>query len=401
MNKLAFYGGNAARQTPMPIRRSLGPLERTLIDECLNYYQYIGQDPCYEGEYEKKYCRDFVNFMGGDGYADAVSSGTAALYIAISALQLPKGSCVLVSPITDPGTINAIILNGLIPKLIDSKLGSYNSCVEQVVARYDSKVKAIIIVHSIGEPSEVDKIVDWAKSVNVPVIEDCSQSHGALVKGGQVGSFGDIAAFSTMYRKGHTTGPCGGVVYTKRLDLHNLACAYADRGKPRWREDFNDRDPSGYLFPALNFHSNEIACAIGISSLNRLNEVNLMRREFIYQLRGCLSNSQMFSTYKIDDNFAPFIFPIICKSENSTEKIKIANYVLSEGIPLNPHYKYYVQEWPWVKEYLYDDFEPTNAKKIRDSSFCIYLNENYGLKEAEDIAKALYKVEHHLRNKHE
>lgn len=397
ISKLAANGGPLTRVEPMPIRKSLGLSERRLIDECLDYYDRIGQDPGYQGEYERRYCQEFVKHMGG-GFADAVSSGTAALFVAISALQLPKGSRVLVSPITDPGTINAIILNGLVPKLIDSKPGSYNSCAEQLAARFDDRVKAVLVVHSIGEPAEIDRMVDWAHSVHLPVIEDCSQSHGALVSGKQVGTFGDIAAFSTMYRKGHTTGPCGGVVYTKNVDLYNLVCAYADRGKPRWRVDFNDRDPSGYLFPALNFHSNEIACAIGIASLNRLNDVNEKRRNFIYHLKDHLKSSQLFSLYEFNDSFAPFIFPIISKFGSTQEKIKVANLVLSEGIPLNPHYNYFVKDWPWVQSYLDDSFEPLNAKKIRDDSFCIYLNENYGIQEAKDVTDALYKVEFYLKN---
>ena len=99
-----------------------------------------------------------------------------------------------------------------------------------------------------------------------------SQSHGARVKGRPIGNFGDIAAFSTMYRKAHMTGGAGGVVFTNDIDLHHRALAMADRGKPSWQPDFDDRNPNQFLFPALNFHTDEISCAIGVSSLQRLRQ---------------------------------------------------------------------------------------------------------------------------------
>ena len=102
-----------------PARSSLGPNEIKLINNVINYYKKIGSDPGYEGIFEKKLCTQFSKMMGG-GYADACSSGTAAAFIAISALNLKKGSEVLISPVTDSGPLNALILLGLKPKLIDS-----------------------------------------------------------------------------------------------------------------------------------------------------------------------------------------------------------------------------------------------------------------------------------------
>src|SRR6185437_3020052 len=215
------------------------------------------------------------------GYADAVATGTASLYIAVAALDLPKGSEVLVSPITDPGTLSAIILNGLKPRLCDSKKHSYNIGPTQVEERLGPNVSAIIVVHAAGQAAEVDKIVAVAKKCGIKVLEDCSQSHGAKIVGRPIGTFGDIAAFSTMYRKAHMTGPSGGVVYSRDLEIFRRALAHADRGKPRWRDDFSDRDPSGYLFPVLNLHTDEISCAIGVASLRRLDQTIMRRLSYV------------------------------------------------------------------------------------------------------------------------
>src|SRR5262249_42896656 len=158
-----------------------------------------------------------------------VSSGTAALYVAIAALELPKGSEVLVSPITDPGTLSAIVLNGLKPRLVDSKLGNYNTGPEQILERITPNTSGAVIVHSIGQAADIDKIVGVTRPHGIKLVEDCSQSHFATCKARPVGTFGDIGAFSTMYRKVHMTGPSGGLIYTSNRELFHKAIAYGDR----------------------------------------------------------------------------------------------------------------------------------------------------------------------------
>ena len=264
----------------MPPRLALGEREREMVISVLDYYRERNLDPGYEGHFEKLYVRAFTEMMGG-GYADAVATGTSALYIAMAALDLPKGSEVIVSPITDPGSLAAIVLNGLKPRLADTQLGSYNMGVEQFTARITPNVTGALIVHAGGKAAEVDKIVETARAHGIKILEDCAQSHGALLHGKPIGTFGDIAAFSTMYRKAHMTGPSGGVVFTRDPDLFRRAVAHADRGKPRWREDFSDRDPSSYLFPALNHNTDEISCAIGLASLARLRGTIIARLAFV------------------------------------------------------------------------------------------------------------------------
>jgi len=109
---LAIHGGEPVRRERMPPRLALGEDELRMIQECIAYYRERQVDPGYQGTFEKLYTDAFVAMMGG-GYADAVATGTVALYIALAALDLPEDSEVLVSPITDPGTISAIILNRL------------------------------------------------------------------------------------------------------------------------------------------------------------------------------------------------------------------------------------------------------------------------------------------------
>jgi perosamine synthetase len=395
--RLAIHGGEPVRRERMPPRRALGDEEVRMVQEVISFYRENDVDPGYQGPFEKLYTDAFVAMMGG-GYADAVATGTASLFIALAALDLPKGSEVLVSPITDPGSISAIILNGLKPRLCDSKPDSYNIGVAQLRERLGPNVSAILLVHAAGQAAEADKIVAEAHACGIRVIEDCSQSHGAKIAGRPVGTFGDIAAFSTMYRKAHMTGPSGGVVYCRDLELFRKALAHADRGKPRWREDFSDRDPSTYLFPALNHHSDEISCAIGVASLGRLNSTILRRLSFVSDVvAGLAEHAKICRPCSYSPADSPFFFPVLVDTDRiSCSKVEFAEAVRQEGIDLNPHYRFVVDEWPWVQPYLADGFKTENARSVRDRSFCLYLNENYGETEANDTVEAILKVERHF-----
>jgi perosamine synthetase len=395
--KLAIHGGKPVRGQPMPARLALGDAEIKMIEQALAYYRERKLDPGYQAAFEKMYTDAFVGFMGG-GYADAVATGTASLFVALAALELPKGSEVLVSPITDPGTLSAIILNGLKPRLVDAKPGSFNIGVEQFASRVSRKTKAAVVVHSLGQACEIVPIVAEAKKRGIKVLEDCSQAHGAQVRGRLVGTFGNIAAFSTMYRKAHTTGASGGLVYSRDLELFRKALAYADRGKPRWREDFDDRDPNTFLFPALNWHTDELSCAIGLASLGRLQDTILRRLSFLAELSGKLAeNAKICSPFGYSPADSPFMYPILVDTAQiKCTKTEFAEAVEKEGIDLNPHYQYLVADWPWMKPYLSDDFETPNARAIRDRSFLLRLNENYGEREASDTVSAIIKVERHF-----
>ena len=391
--RLAVEGGAPVRSAPMPRRIAMGSAEVAMLHEAVEAYQAEGVDPGYQGVYEKRYTDDFVAHMGG-GYADAVATGTAAVFLAIASLDLPKGSEVIVSPITDPGTISAIILNGLKPRLADTRPNEYNMGTEQMLARLSPETSAVLVVHSAGQATDIDMLSEEARKRGIRVVEDCSQSHGATVHGRSVGAFGDIAAFSTMYRKIHMTGGSGGVVYSRDLDIFRNALAHADRGKPRWRKDFDDRNPENYLFPALNWNTDELSCAIGIASLRRLRDTIVRRLAFVSELAALLAElDTMFYLYPWTPRDSPFIVPVyVDMARTSKTKLEIAHALRAEGIDLNPHYGYVVWDWKWVRPYLADAFDTPQARSARDRSFCLYLNENYGPAEAADAATALLKV---------
>jgi dTDP-4-amino-4,6-dideoxygalactose transaminase len=398
---LAIYGGRPVRAAPMPSRRAFGVSERAMVNTAMDYYARRDMDPKYDGHFERQYTDAFVAMMGG-GYADAVATGTAALYVAIAALALPKGSEVIVSPITDPGTLSAIVLNGLRPRLADCKPGTYNIGIDQFVERMTPSVSCAVIVHMAGAAAEVGPIVQHAHARGIKVVEDCSQAHGARICGRPVGTFGDIAAFSTMFGKAHITGSSGGLIYTHDEALFHLALAHSDRGDPRWKTNSSGRDPAGFMFPALNLHTDELSCAIGLSSLGRLPATISNRRRFVSKLAASVGDtSAVCRVYPFRDSDSPYFCPITVDCASIVcSKIEFATAIKAEGIDVNTHYRLVVSEWPFLRPYLADDFDTPNARAIRDQSFNVNLNEMYEEQEVRDTVEAIAKVEHYFAKEH-
>jgi dTDP-4-amino-4,6-dideoxygalactose transaminase len=393
---LAIHGGTPVRTRRMPARLAfVGESDMAVLDEFLQHYRGRQADFGYQDTYERRYTEAFVASLGVDGYADAVSTGTAALYVALAAMELPAGSRVLVSPITDPGTVSAIILNRLVPVLVDSAPGSPNAGVAEIRARLTPDTRAIVLVHAAGTAAEAGPIAELARERGVLLLEDCSQAHGARWNGRQVGTFGDLAAFSTMYRKAHATGGCGGVTFTRQEEWYRKLRAHADRGKPFWDPAFDDRDPTTFLLPALNFNLDELSCAIGVRSLEKLPDTIARRVAFLTALRArLLETSRACEPSEVTPDDSPFYFPVRVRVDRLTcSKTEFATALRAEGIDLNPDYRYVVAEWPWVRAHLGDGFETPNARAWRESGFNIFVNEHYGAAEVEDIAAAIRKVE--------
>ena len=213
---------------------------------------------------------------GGTALSDVA---TAAVYLAVQALELPRGSEVLVSPISDPGTYSAIILNGLIPRLVDSAPGSYNVGPDQIKERCTTKSKAILLVHAAGQPAKIDKISILAKNLDLRLIEDCSQAHGAHFNGQKVGTFGLFSAFSFYATKNMTTGE-GGMIVTRDSSLAEKARLLRNQGMIT----AHNNEIVGF-----NNRMTDIAAAIGRVQLRKLEEMTKRREEIASEFNDRLS----------------------------------------------------------------------------------------------------------------
>ena len=396
--KLALLGGKKLRKKQMPPRFSFGKKENSEIKKMINYYKSRGEDPKYSGKWEEKYCSNFSKFMGG-GFADAVATGTGAIYVAMKSLELPKNSDIIMSPVTCSGNFSCITEQGHNPILVDSETDSYNTSLKKIKERITKRTKLIQLTHVGGEPvDDIKEIAAFAKKNNIYLLEDCSQAIGAKIKGKLVGSFGDIAAFSTMYRKNLAANSSGGIIFTRKFKIYKKVLAYADRGKILWKKNLDLRDPKYSLFPALNWNTDEFSCAIGLSSLKRLNVTNSKRLKFIRTLNNLMrkKNVKSCKISNFHEGYAPFFLPIFYdKKKLKISKKKFAKALSMEGIPLGVDYGCIVSTWKWAKKYFSKKFTTPNSIKMRDNCFHLYLNENYKYDEAKDIVDAVIKVENY------
>ena len=217
-NHLAINGGVPLRKHPFPSRKLFDKEELRAVIQVFEKSWEKGVDFSYQGEFEQLYTEAFCQFQNG-GLADAVCSGTMAVYLALAALDLPKNSDVVVSPVTDPGGITPVLFQGLTPVVADAQPNSFNIGPDEFEAALTPDTCCALLTHLGGIPIDIDPIIEIANSKGIAIIEDCSQAHGAEYKGRLVGTLGKVAAFSTMFSKAHATGGCGGVVYTRDQEI--------------------------------------------------------------------------------------------------------------------------------------------------------------------------------------
>ena len=383
------------RKISMPFREAFGREEIKSMKRVISYYRKKNTDPLYRGKFEKDFTSSFAKYMGG-GYSCAVATGTASVYVALQALKLKPKSEILISPFIDAGPVNCVILQGHTPVIVDTAKNSYNADVDNFLSKVTKKTEAVLLVHSAGEPIlNIETLYKELKKRKIKLLEDCSQAPGAKVSNKKVGSIGDIAAFSTMYRKTLTSGASGGLIFTKNLKLYKNALAYSDRGKPIWRTNYDFRNPGLHLFPALNWNTDEFRCAIGKSSLKRLDKALKLRMNFVNLFTSELElKSKICKAYSLPRFSSPFFLPIWVDTKKiRCSKKKFAIALQNEGVFLNADYKFLVSDWKWFKKYSKQSLKLINANNTRDNSFNLFLNEKYGLREVQFIIKKILKIE--------
>ena len=248
------------------------------------------------GQETKEFEKEFASAVGCDK-AIALCNGTAALELAIYALNIPPGSEIVTTPRTFIASASCVVLRGCIPVLADVDPVSQNITAQTIEKVITKNTKAIIAVHLGGWPCDMDPIMDLARQHGLKVIEDCAQAAGATYQGRPVGSLGDMGAFSFCQDKIITTGGEGGMLTTNDPELWDRAWSFKDHGKS-WDAVYNRLHPSGGGYRWLhetfgtNWRMTEIQAAIGRAQLNKLPEWTHIRRENLKRL------NQAFSAFK-------------------------------------------------------------------------------------------------------
>jgi len=402
---LAINGGAKFRAEAWAGRGHFGVEEKEAADKLFDESIASGDAFGYNGIEEESFCKEFSEFLGG-GYADGVNSGTTAVHVALKALKPAPFSEVVVGAVTDPGGIMPIVIQNCIPVIADTVPNSYNTGPEQIEAAITPLTSAIVVAHIGGEPMDIQGIMAVARKHNLPVVEDCSQSHAAKINGKYVGTFGDVSAFSIMFGKHFCSGGQGGMVFTKDPDLYRAIRNSADRGKPY------DEKSNGNVIAALNFNMDELHATIGRIQLKKLPATVEKRQAFVQLLKDK-------GIGELESIIVPELLPTsehsywwwrlgVDSSKLTCSKDEFCAALIAEGLLLSPRYTGalpYTFEWfqdlankhPWNNPLYKGDANQRpntpNAFAVMDNYFNLSISESWGEKEADDIIAIIKKVE--------
>ncbi len=212
-------------------------------------------------------------------HAVAVNSGTTALHLATAAAQLGPGDDIILPPYTFMATANAVLHQGLVPVFADINRQTYNLDPNEVDRRATEKTKAVIPVHMLGQPADMQQILKVARQHDLVVIEDCAQANGAKYQGRKVGTFGDIGCFSFYLNKHITTGGEGGMVITNDDEVAERARSIANHCRVRVSPYPNVPAHNVYWGVGYNYRMTEIQAAIGRVQLGKLDTFIVKRRK--------------------------------------------------------------------------------------------------------------------------
>jgi perosamine synthetase len=296
--------------------------EKKFVNKCLNT-GWISS----EGSFVTKFEESFSKYNNRK-FGVAVSSGTAALEIAIKSLNLKKGDEIIIPTFSIISTALCVIKLGLTPVLVDSDLKTWNMDVEEVIKKINKKTKAIIITHIYGFPVDLKKIIRIAKSKNIKIVEDAAEVIGQTYYKKKCGSFGDISTFS-FYANKHITSGEGGMLlsddkklYDKCRSLRNLCFG---SGKNR----FNHEDIG------WNYRMTNLQAAMGFGQLKNISWIIKRKREigkrYISILKNC--NKIYIQAYKL--NYAKnifWVFGILLKKNLKITRKQVVNKLLKHNI---------------------------------------------------------------------
>jgi CDP-6-deoxy-D-xylo-4-hexulose-3-dehydrase len=319
----------AMKQLYVPISGQVtGEEEANNIMEVARSQHYGG------GIWTDRFERGFAQYMGAR-HAILCNSGSSALLLALSALEMPKGSKVLTPAVGFPTTVNAIIQRGCIPVFVDSDPKTLNIVSDVEV---DFSIRAVVVAHTLGNPADLAPLVPHG----IPIIEDVCDAVGSKIHGRMVGRVG-VLSTASFYPAHHITMGEGGAVMTDSPKLKKIVESYRDWGRDCWcapGEDntcgtrFDSEYEHKYVYSRIgyNLKCSDLQAAAGVAQLDRLEGFHAKRREnyrYLYDALKDLPIEIVEATPDSDPSW--FGFPFL-----TTERNKLARYLDSKGIGCRP-----------------------------------------------------------------
>ncbi|HAR62784.1 MAG TPA: aminotransferase DegT [Candidatus Margulisbacteria bacterium] len=250
--------------------------EKKYLNECIET-GWISSEGPFVSQFEEKFAARI-----GRKYGVAVCNGSAAIDVAVAALEIGSGDEVILPTFTIISCVAAIVRAGATPVLVDSDPVTWNMDVTQIEAKITSRTKAIMVVHIYGLPVDLDPVLAIADKYNLKIIEDAAQMHGQTYKGKPCGSFGDISTFSFYPNKHITTGE-GGMVLTDDARL-------AERCRSLRNLCFQSKKRFVHEELGWNYRMSNLQAALGLAQLERLEQFIEKKRRMGIRYTSMLGN---------------------------------------------------------------------------------------------------------------
>jgi len=306
-----------------------------------------------QGKYVQQLERKFAELIGVD-HAVAVSSGTDADALALACLYdlgAKREDEIIVPALSFVATAGAVLQAGFKPVFVDVARDTLNIDPEKIEAVISKKTRAIMPVHLMGKPVDMEAINRIAKQHQLYVIEDAAEAHGALYKNKKVGSLGDLACFS-LYVAHILTTVEGGMVVTNRGDLADILRSLRSHGRsckcPQCVLNINSdscskrfQSPDGedirFIFERVGFSAkmNELEAAIGLGSLGVYDQILTKRRHNLYYLIDQFQRfkPQLLTIKKEDyEEIGPHALPITVQEGAGFSRNQLVTHLEKKGI---------------------------------------------------------------------
>jgi perosamine synthetase len=282
---------------------------------------FIAQGPKV-AEFEEK----FAEYVGVE-YAVASSSGTTALHLALLAAGVKSGDEVITTPFTFAATGNSVLYTGAKPVFVDIDKNTYNINPDKIEEAITDKTKVLMPVHLYGQPADMDPINKIAEDHDLVVIEDAAQAHGALYNNKKTGSLGDMGCFSFYPTKNMTTSE-GGMITTDNKEMADTARILRAHG---------ESERYTHVTLGYNFRMTDIAAAIGVVQLKKLDKFNEKRIENASFLTSKINNINGIKAPYVTDN-VKHVFHQYTVRVDKSKRDQLIDFLKINGIGTGIHY---------------------------------------------------------------
>ena len=332
----------------MPGFEFFGAEERKEVNDVLEtgILMRYGFDGPRKGMWKSKEMEAAVCETFGCRYAQLVSSGTAALTTAMSALGIGYGDEIILPAFTFVASFEAVLSVGAVPVLVDVD-DTLTLNPEAVRNAITAKTKCIMPVHMCGSMADMDALVAICKEHNLILLEDACQSIGATYKGKKLGTIGDAGTFSFDFVKTITCGE-GGVIMTNREDVYIASDGYSDHGHDH--KGGLDRGADLHPFIGYNFRISELHAAVGLAQIKKLDTFLTIQRSNNKMLREILATIPEISFRRIPDeagdscSFLSWFLPTETITKAVVAEMK------TQGI-LAGNFYWFVNNWHYITQW--------------------------------------------------